>query len=74
MVCDWASLQLNRFAIHLRSVPVARPIVNRVIATRTATRPSMASFDQAFLAADMLSVFKESGNAATCIVNMNMRT
>ena len=43
--------------------------------TRTATRPSMASFDQALWAADVSLIFGECGSAVAWSMNMNnMRT
>jgi hypothetical protein len=64
---------LDKYVIHLRSIFVVRPIAKSVIATRTATRPSMASFDQAFLAADVSLVFGECGSAVAWSMDISMR-
>lgn len=59
------SIHLNKYATHLRSIFVVRPIAKSVIATRTATRPSIASFDQALLAVDVLLASGDRGSAVT---------
>lgn len=64
---------MNEYVIHLRSKFVVRPTAKSVIATRTATRPSMASFDQAFLVADVSLVFGRCGSAVAWSVNTSTR-
>ena len=63
MYGEYMSVHLERYAIPLRSVPVARPIQNIVMVIKIATRPNIASFDQAFLAADVTLVSEECGSA-----------